>query len=93
MAHRSNEWLRVRKEWVKENPPDHTGYYVCGICSLPVHFSEMEVDHVVGRVGGNLVDKENLQPSHTVCNRLKGSRKLTPKVSQTEYEFRRTLDL
>ena len=93
MAHRSDEWLRVRKEWVKENPPDHTGYYVCGICGLPVHFSDLEVDHVVGRVGGNLVDKENLQPSHTICNRLKGSRKLAPKVSKTEYEFRRTLDL
>ena len=93
MAHRSNEWLRVRKEFVQENPPDHAGFYLCGICSLPVHFLDMEVDHVVGRVGGNLVDKENLQPSHTVCNRLKGSRKLTPKVSQTEYEFRRTLDL
>lgn len=93
MAHRSDEWLRVRKEFLQEQKPDHAGYYVCGICGLPVHFSDMEVDHVVGRVGGNLVDKENLQPSHTICNRLKGSRKLAPKVSKTEYEFRRTLDL
>ena len=93
MAHRSDEWLRVRKEWVKENPPDHAGYYVCGICGKPVHFSEMEVDHIDGRLGRNLVDKENLQPSHVLCNRLKGSRKLKPKVSGTEYAFRRTLDL
>lgn len=93
MAHRSNEWLRVRKEWVKENLPDHAGYYVCGICGLPVHLSDMEVDHIDGRLGRNLVDKENLQPSHSKCNRLKGSRKLTPKVSRTEYEFRRTIDL
>ena len=93
MAHRSDEWLRVRKEWVKENPPDHAGYYVCGICGKPVHFSDTEVDHIDGRLGRNLVDKENLQPSHVLCNRLKGSRKLTPKVSGTEYEFRRTLDL
>ena len=93
MARRSDEWLIVRKEWVKENPPDHAGYYVCGICGKPVHFSDMEVDHIDGRLGRNLVDKENLQPSHVLCNRLKGSRKLKPKVSGTEYAFRRTLDL
>lgn len=93
MGKRTDEWLKVRKEWVKENPPDHTGHYVCGICGLPVHFSDMEVDHVVGRLGRNLVDKENLQPTHIVCNRLKGSKKLKPKVSSTEYAFRRTLDL
>lgn len=93
MAHRSDEWLRVRKEWVKENPPNHQGFYVCGICAKPVHFSNMEVDHIDGRLGRNLVDKENLQPSHSKCNRLKGSRKLKPKVSGTEYAFRRTLDL
>ena len=93
MAKRTQAWLRTRKEWINQNPPDHAGYYVCGICSKPVHFSDMEVDHVVGRLGRNLVDKENLQPSHRLCNRIKGSRKLTPKVSEAEYEFRRTLDL
>lgn len=93
MANRNIEWLKARRAWVKLNPPDHTGYYVCGICGLPVHYSDMEVDHVEGRLGGNLVDKENLQPTHAICNRLKGSKKWTPKVSKAEYEFRRTLDL
>lgn len=91
--HRSTEWLRVRKEWVKENLPDHAGYYLCGICGLPVHCSDMEVDHINGRVGENLVDKENLQPSHSACNRLKGSRKCKPAVSNTEYTFRKMIDL
>lgn len=93
MGNRTNEWLRVRKEWLRDNPPDHAGFYVCGICAKPVHFSDMEVDHVAGRLGRNLVDKENLQPTHTVCNRLKGSIKQKPKVSGAEYAFRRTLDL
>lgn len=93
MANRTDEWLRVRKEWVKENPPDHTGHYVCGICGLAVHYQDMEVDHVEGRVGGNLVDKENLQPTHIRCNREKGSKKWKPRVSQTEYAFRNSLDL
>ena len=93
MTKRNTEWLKVRKEWVRLNPPDHEGYYLCGICGLPVHYSDMEVDHIEGRDGGNLVDKENLQPSHSVCNRLKGSVKLVPKVSKAEYDFRRMLDL
>lgn len=90
---RTELWLKTRREWIKENPPNHQGFYCCGICGLPVHFSDTEVDHIDGRLGRNLVDKENLQPSHVICNRIKGSRKLTPKVSQTEYEFRRTIDL
>lgn len=90
---RSKEWLRVRKEWVKENPPDHAGYYVCGICGKPVHYSDMEVDHVKGRKGRLLVDKANLQPTHSKCNRLKGSKSVKPVVSETEYAFRRSLDL
>lgn len=93
MGKRNTEWLKARRVWVKNNPPDHTGYYVCGICSLPVHFSDMEVDHVEGRLGDKLVDLNNLQPTHITCNRLKGSRKLVPKVSKTEYELRRTLSL
>jgi 5-methylcytosine-specific restriction endonuclease McrA len=90
---RTKEWLRVRKEWVKENPPDHEGYYVCGLCGLPVHYLEMEVDHVMGRRGALLVDKAHLQPTHGTCNHEKGSRKVEPKVSKAEYDLRRTLDL
>lgn len=90
---RTKEWLRVRKEWVKENPPDHAGYYICGLCALPVHYLDMEVDHVMGRKGSLLVDKATLQPTHSICNREKGSRKVVPKVSKQEYELRRTLDL
>ena len=90
---RTVEWLRARKLWLKLNPPDHTGHYVCGICGRTVHYTDMEVDHVEGRVGGNLVDLENLQPSHIRCNRLKGSKRVAPNVSKTEYELRRTLDL
>lgn len=90
---RTKEWLRVRKEWVKDNPPDHEGYYVCGLCGRPVHYQEMEVDHVMGRKGVLLVDKANLQPTHVICNQEKGSRKIAPVVSKAEYELRRTLDL
>ena len=93
MHKRTETWLKVRREWIRDNPPNHEGFYICGICARPVHCESFELDHVVGRDGGNLVDKENLQPSHMLCNRLKGSRKLKPKVSGTEYAFRRTLDL
>jgi hypothetical protein len=53
----------------------------------------MEVDHIDGRLGDRLVDKANLQPTHAWCNRKKGSRKISGKVSKTEYEVRRLLDL
>lgn len=90
---RTADWLRVRREWVKDNPPNHQGYYVCALCGKPLHFSDMEVDHIDGRLGDRLVDKANLQPTHAWCNRKKGSRKISGKVSKTEYEVRRLLDL
>lgn len=66
---------------------------MCGICGESVHFSDMEVDHIVGRKGNNLVDESNLQPTHIKCNRIKGSRKLKPVISKEEYELREKLDL
>lgn len=89
----SDEWLKVRREWIKLNPPNHQGQWVCGICGRSVHISEMEVDHIKGRKGELLTDLSNLQPSHIYCNRLKGSKKWVPKISKEEYEFRKTLDL
>jgi len=93
MGKRSKIWLKTRKEFLEENRPDHAGFFCCGICGLPVHYTDMEVDHVEGRLGERLVDKKNLQATHVLCNRLKGSKKVAPKVSETEKELRRTLDL
>lgn len=89
------EWLKVRGAWVKENPPNHEGQYVCGICGRAVHVSDMELDHINPRSGDpqSFADFTNLQPSHAACNRRKGSRRVQPKVSQAEYELRKLLDL
>lgn len=93
MGNRSKSYLKARREWIKENQPDHQGYYVCALCGIAVHYSDMEVDHELGRRGELLVDKAHFQPTHVICNRDKGSKKQESKVSSTEYAFRRTLDL
>lgn len=72
---------------MQKHKPDHAGYFLCGICLQPVHFSDMEVDHVEGRLGERLVDKNNLQTTHIECNRLKGSKKMVRKVSFSEYDY------
>ena len=86
-------WLKTRANWVKNNPPNHQGYYLCGLCGKPVHYTEFELDHIEGRRGKLLSNEENLQPTHSWCNRMKGSRKVQAKVSSSEYELRRKLDL
>ena len=41
----------------------------------------------------SIADFSNLQPAHSYCNRMKGSRHMTPKVSKADYEFRKKLNL
>lgn len=90
------EWKRTRRRWVVENPPNHEGFYVCGICGKSVHMSDMELDHIIPRSGdpASRYDFANLQPTHGwPCNQKKGSKRLKPLVSAQEYELRKLLDL
>ena len=90
---RTKEWLKFRKEWIKLNPPNHQNYYLCGICAKPVKADEVELDHIDNRDGSKLTDMNNIQPSHSICNRRKGSRRWKPKVSREEYKLIKELDL
>lgn len=93
---KDREWRKVRAAWIKENPPSHEGHYVCGICGKTVHIDDMELDHIEPRSGSpeSMYDFSNLQPSHGwPCNRLKGSRRIKPIVSPSEYELRKILNL
>lgn len=89
------QWNRTRRVWVLNNPPNHQGQYVCGICGKTVHISDMELDHIIPRSGEptSKHDSTNLQPSHAFCNQLKGSKRMKPLISPEEYELRRELDL
>jgi 5-methylcytosine-specific restriction endonuclease McrA len=89
----TKEWLAIRGQWVLANPPNHEGYYLCGICRRPVYYLEMQLDHIDGREGTNLSNWDNLQPTHGLCNFDKGSKRGISNVSIAEYEFRRLLDL
>lgn len=88
-------WRKVRAGWVASNPPNHEGYYVCGMCGKSVHIDDMELDHINPRSGTpqSFENPLNLQPTHSFCNRIKGSRRITPKISREEYEMRKKLDL
>lgn len=67
---------KTRKAWIKANPTNHQGYWTCGICGRWVHESGMELDHILPSSGSPelLTDFNNLQPTHSICNRKKGSK-------------------
>lgn len=67
------EWLRVRKEWLKNNPPNHEGYWICAICGKWTE--HIEVDHIKARSRRPDLRYElsNLQPLCHRCNTRKGS--------------------
>jgi 5-methylcytosine-specific restriction endonuclease McrA len=50
---------------------------LCGICGLPVQFSEMHLDHVIPLCQGGTHEPSNVQVSHPACN-LKKGRRLDP---------------
>lgn len=70
------EWKAARKRAIASKDP------ICAICGKWIDveapaFSPLavEVDHIVPRSrGGDMYDLENLQLTHSRCNRRKGSR-------------------
>lgn len=70
------EWLRVRRKWVKDNPPDHAGYYYCYLCGRAMAQPEMTLDHVVprSRRPDLRFSGDNLRPCCYTCNNSKGSK-------------------
>lgn len=70
------QWLADRAKWVKENPPNHQGYYTCYLCGGQVHLDEMALDHKKsrGRHPELRSDQSNLYPTHHACNNEKGSK-------------------
>lgn len=70
------EWAAVRKRAIASLDP------VCAIChgaidleAVPFSPLAVEVDHIVPRArGGGLYDMDNLQLTHSRCNRQKGSK-------------------
>lgn len=74
----TKHWISTRNQWVKNNPPDHAGYYVCYLCNRPVHIDEMELDHRQSRSRRPDLrfEQSNLSPTHHTCNTEKGSKSI-----------------
>lgn len=71
-----NRWYRYIRRWKKEHPPNHEGYYICGICGKWVDATEVSLDHIIPRSARPdliFVDS-NIQPTHYICNTKKGSK-------------------
>lgn len=79
------EWAAARKRAIASK--DH----VCAICNKPIDMEappfsplSVEVDHIVPRSrGGAYYDLDNLQLTHTQCNRKKGAKMDTDYVEST----------
>lgn len=69
-------WKKCREDWVKLNPPNHEGYYVCYLCHKWVHETELTLDHIIPRSRAPHLRyvHENLAPCCWECNTEKGSK-------------------
>ena len=71
------KWTKFRRDWIKDNPPNHQGAYICGICGRWVYLDDLELDHITpqGWTHARQYDRTNIQPTHARCNRQKGSKR------------------
>lgn len=71
-------WLKVRAEWLKQNPPNHQGYYECYICGEWLTTKEVQLDHIKSRTRHPELIEEfsNLAPICRRDNSAKGSMSL-----------------
>lgn len=74
-------WERTRREWIKANPPDHSGFYYCYLhlapdCLNAMTTDQMTLDHIKSRSRYPELrfEHSNLKPCCMPCNVLKGSR-------------------
>ena len=71
-------WQKVRREWVKLNPPNFQGYWICYLCNKWIDKYELTLDHVIPK--SNAInysarhDDGNLRPCCGTCNTEKGSK-------------------
>lgn len=85
------QWIKTRKEWFKQNPPDHAGYYYCYICGLALLKTETTLDHKQSR-GRNPElrnDLNNLAPCCSPCNTDKGSYNIDEYLKRKEMHGRK----
>lgn len=68
-----NEWLAFRRKWLRENPPDWAGFYVCGICGNKGTAQNMDLDHIQKRsLRPDLrLDKDNVRLVCRPCHNKK----------------------
>jgi 5-methylcytosine-specific restriction endonuclease McrA len=68
-------WLGTRTLWLKNNLPDHRGYYQCHYCGEDVDSAAITLDHKIPRSRAPELRHEmsNLVPACYTCNYLKGS--------------------
>lgn len=70
---------RRRKQWIEDHPPDELGFYICYLCDWQVHYLDMELDHEEpkGSTPADIAESDkNMKPTHPICNKIKGSRRL-----------------
>jgi 5-methylcytosine-specific restriction endonuclease McrA len=79
----TKQWFVTRDAWIKKNPPNHQGYWICYLqihpnCPKWLTLDMLTLDHVVARSrdGTKRFKQDNLKPACHWCNEMKGSRKL-----------------
>lgn len=70
---RLSEYEKIKSQYKKNNPPDHSGYHYCHYGGGAIDY--FTVEHKNGRQGALLTDLNNWVVSCNYHNSLKGSKK------------------
>jgi len=69
-------WIALRKQWIKDNPPDEWGLWTCYLqihpwCPKRIDRQRLTLDH---EEQGIKRSQSKLSPACVYCNGMKGSR-------------------
>ena len=62
---------RLKKEWIKQCNRKALVCYLCG--KLILKESEISAEHIIPKSQGGQATQDNLRPSHTICNNIRGT--------------------
>lgn len=60
--------------WGLRNAVIERDGHICGICSGPVRWTDVHIDHIKPELYGGETTMDNLQVTHSSCNKSKGAR-------------------
>lgn len=88
---RKSSYVKAKKRWKENNPPNEYGYYECALCGFWIKAEIMTIDHIkpILYFPHLANDESNFQPTHKQCNEWKSRNPRKDFVRVQDFELKK----